>query len=297
VSKHKIYLYNPGNFGDQEFQGVWPNTHSPEIEWSRSPQDIAVFIDSDGQHHWDGSRWFLPNLHNAYNEANAKLNIFVLIEPRELCPRNYEWVLQYKDFFNVIYTPYPDFGDGSSKFVYWKGVGRTYVPEQHRQIYPKFKNIAAIFSDQMINNMDGYTLRRDIKQSAVLFPRVDFNNPLELWNKHEGVKDYRYEIVVKNEDYPTFQEKLIDCLLVGSIPIYWTSKTDYLEGIFDLDGFVFFESIQQLEQMIRDGLFTAEHYESKKKAIEYNFNAAKNYTSLGDTLLNQGMRELIENSK
>ena len=289
----KVFLYNPGNFSEEEFHGVWPNNKSQFIEWTREPQDVAVWIDSDGQHYPDGNgNWDLPTLENKYKEVNAKLNIYVLYEPENLCPANYQWLIKNKDKFDAIFTYYPDFGDGSDKFVYYKGFGRTYILPENRKIYEKTKNVAAVFSDR-VGGMPGYNIRWALR-TAPYRTLIDFNNPTVGSDKYLGTKDYRYEVVVKNEDYPSFQEKLNDALLVGAIPIYWSSQKEYLEDVFDLDGFFFFKDEIELGRMFLENKFTAEHYESKKEAIEHNFKVAQTYTSLGDVLWRQGIKRLID---
>lgn len=292
MSKHKVYMYNPGNFGGEEIRGEWPNYPSQYVEWSEQSQDIALWVDTDGRLGILDGNPFYPNLVSKWNEVKAQKNIMLLLEPRHLCPHNYDFVLKYHELFDAVFSSYPDYGDGSDKFKYFKGFGRTYIPHNEWNVYNKSKNVAAVFSDRK-KVMPGYDIRWGIRQSFIK-DQIDFNNPITD-RKVDGTKDYRFEIVVKNEDYPTWQEKLVDALLVGAIPIYWTKDKSYLEDVFDLDGFIFFETVEELESIFESGILTEEYYNERIDSIKHNFEVAKNYTCLGDTLWNQGLKEVILN--
>ena len=46
--------------------------------------------------------------------------------------------------------------------------------------------------------------------------------------------------------------------------------------------------------MISSNYFTEDLYNSKLKAVEYNFKVAQNYVSLGDILWNAGLDEFFK---
>lgn len=95
----------------------------------------------------------------------------------------------------------------------------------------KYREISMITSDK--NFMNGHEFRinliselRSKKNHFDLFGR-GFN---EIENKTEALLNYKYSIVVENSFYPYYwTEKIVDCLLTYTIPIYIGAKniTDF----------------------------------------------------------------------
>jgi len=111
--------------------------------------------------------------------------------------------------------------------------------------------------------------------------------------KVNGLRDYRFELIIENEDAEFFSEKLIDSMLCGCIPIYWnTHDTSYLD-MFDKEGIIFFQDDDELFDMLENGYFTEELYLSKLESVHKNFDIAKDYISLGDMLWDYGIKDLI----
>lgn len=87
---------------------------------------------------------------------------------------------------------------------------------------------------------------------------------IDKWDKSPGLKDYMFSFVVENDRYPTYYtEKLTDCFMVGTIPVYWGAPD--IGDIFDINGFVMLTPDFNLRSL------TKELFESK---IE---SALKNY--------------------
>ena len=70
-----------------------------------------------------------------------------------------------------------------------------------------------------------------------------------------------------------FTEKIVDCFLSGTIPIYWGTKA--IGKYFNLDGIITFESMDELRVAI-DSLSPAK-YHAVKSAIKDNYHRALNY--------------------
>ena len=75
-----------------------------------------------------------------------------------------------------------------------------------------------------------------------------------------GYNPVSAEKVIKNEDDQFFSEKILDAMLVGCIPIYWTSSTDYLSDIFNMDGIFTFQKASQFYAGLEKNMFTKELY-------------------------------------
>ena len=83
-----------------------------------------------------------------------------------------------------------------------------------------------------------------------------------------------YSVVIENckRDY-YFTEKLIDCFLTGTIPIYWgcPSIGDY----FNTKGIIIVDDIDDIGKSLSN--VTTELYEEMKPYLIENFNKAKKY--------------------
>ena len=104
-------------------------------------------------------------------------------------------------------------------------------------------------------------------------------NPIK--NKIEGLKDYCFSIVIENtkEDY-YFTEKLIDCFVTGTIPIYWGCPS--ISDFFDINGIICFNSLEDLHNIL-DNL-TVELYNSKIEHIKNNYLLSQKYLLTEDIL-------------
>ena len=97
-------------------------------------------------------------------------------------------------------------------------------------------------------------------------------NPIDY--KLIGLESYKFSVVIENckRDY-WFTEKLIDCLVTGTIPIYWGCPS--IGDFFDINGFFIFDSVKELESIIEN--LTEDMYLSKIDSVRKNFITAKNY--------------------
>lgn len=283
MEKIKAQLINPGNYGKEELGGLYPCWPSSYLEWTSEPSKIKIWVDAFETH---GENSIL-------NVEDVKVKIAILLEPLSLCPDNYETVLQYKDYFDLIYSTYPTYGDNTSKFKYLPGGARSFIRPEERKIYVKEKNICSIVSKKQFLN--GHKVRHTLKNyiQNINPTWVDYINP-PMDRKVEGLAPYRYELVIENEDSPFFSEKPLDSMLTGCIPIYWSTWNPiYFKG-FDLDGILLFSSLEEVIQKLENNYFTPELYERKLPAVRHNFEEAKKYTSLGDLVWNLGLKEYLE---
>ena len=107
--------------------------------------------------------------------------------------------------------------------------------------------------------------------------RVDFygtgcEKPIDY--KIEALKDYKFSIIVENSiEDGYFTEKLLDCFLSGTVPIYVGSKS--VNNYFDENGIIHFEGDEDLPNIL--DTLTDELYQSKMESIKKNFEIAKQY--------------------
>jgi hypothetical protein len=140
-----------------------------------------------------------------------------------------------------------------------------YTNQQHFNIYP------IIFFRTPPNghgSHNGETLP-DINNNPII--GSDHKDKINLF------KDFQYSIIIENtKEISCFSEKIIDCLITKTIPIYYGCEniTDY----FNTDGWVILTSdniIQELYEKL--ALLNDEYYSKYTNIIEENYKKAIDY--------------------
>jgi hypothetical protein len=132
--------------------------------------------------------------------------------------------------------------------------------------------ISIISSNKTQTN--GHRLRHDIINQ--LNGKIDVYgrtyNPIDY--KLDGLKEYKFHIVVENtkRDY-WFTEKLIDCFVTGTVPIYWGCPS--IGDFFDTNGMIIFDNVEELVDIINN--LSIDDYIKRLESIKNNFNKSKKY--------------------
>ena len=101
--------------------------------------------------------------------------------------------------------------------------------------------------------------------------------------KINSCKDYAFSIAIENckKDY-YFTEKIIDCFLTGTVPIYWGCPS--IGKFFNLDGFFTFDTIDDLHKIIGDQNMLMDFYGEKSDILLENYERALKYKIAEDYL-------------
>jgi hypothetical protein len=144
-------------------------------------------------------------------------------------------------------------------------------------------------SPQAINNVPGYALREkiwplknNINHNSLFYYSNVYNNITGINNDGPlpgddklNIFNSKFSIIIENsEETNYFSEKLIDCLLTKTIPIYWGCPN--INDYFDTNGFIIFENENDFLNKI-NSIDLQSFYENKKECVEHNFNEAKKY--------------------
>lgn len=239
---HCLYSNNP----------MPPKTLSKYITWNREPGDPKNTYYTD------------------YNIKECDGGFGWLLEPRNLIPQIYHYVENNPSKFREVYTHDRELINKiNATFVPFGG---CWIDSKDYNIYFKNKNFSIIASGK--HQLEGHRLRHQIIQSAGNNIDVYGNGYKPVKDKIEGLRDYRYHFAIENckRDY-WFTEKLIDCLVTGTIPIYWGCPS--IGNFFNTEGFIIFDTLSELKEKLKD--CTERYYQSKLPAIEENFQIARNY--------------------
>lgn len=201
-----------------------------------------------------------------------------LLEPYGIQPHAYEYVKKKHKNFNTIWTYEKDLLDvvPNAKFV---PHGGCWIKPEDRKLHLKTKNFSIISSSK--NFLPGHQMRHLIVKGAG--NKIDSYGTgyKPILNKIEGLKDYRYHFVIENSrrDY-YFTEKLIDCLVTGTVPIYWGCPS--ISKFFNPEGFIIFTELSELKEKLK--LCTEENFASKTNIIKENFERAQEFLLTEDWL-------------
>ena len=159
----------------------------------------------------------------------------------------------------------------------------TWISECDRKIYAKTKNLSMISSNKNFCSGHGKRLIT-MKRLMELDCGIDLygkaaNNPIdgELNAKLLSHKDYRFSIVVENEAIPGWHtEKILDCFLTGTIPIYWGDPN--ISDIYDSKGILqmddYLDSDPESWSKESFDVFNEELYHSMYDHVKNNFQTA-----------------------
>lgn len=199
--------------------------------------------------------------------------------------KSYAWLIEPISINNQIYSKIPTINKKFKKvFTHEKtlldlnqnyefiAAGGCWIEDEDKGIHEKTKNISIISSQK--RQTDGHILRHEIIR--------EFSDYIDLYGrgynpinkKIEGLKDYRFSITIENtkRDY-YFTEKLIDCFMTGTIPIYWGCPS--IGDFFDIRGILTFNSLDELKQIINN--INEESYNNMKEYVQINYERAKSY--------------------
>lgn len=205
-------------------------------------------------------------------------NIAWLIEPYEIAPYTYSLAINNHKFFDLILTHDQNLLSIVPNSVFMP-YGDCWIKEEDWKIYDKTKTCSIFCSDKKL------TQQHVLRHNCLEVDGIDqFGFMRKLEYKLDGLKDYKFSIVVENstrDDW--FTEKLLDCFATGTIPIY--SGTKNIRKYFCEDGMITFSSVAELENIISKIKNREIVYETFLPAIQSNFSAFRQYVRKDDLVL------------
>lgn len=190
-----------------------------------------------------------------------------LCESKTIMPGYYEWCRDNVDTlgekFIKVFTHDVELSKLSNVFQLTQCSSKSYFKDG--AMYPKSKLVSMIASNKVM------CAEHVMRQEAIekFSSKCDHfgrgYNALE--NKEDGLKDYCFSIVMENATYPNmFTEKITDCLMTGTIPVYYgiANIGDY----FNTDGIIMMDSNFKIENL------SFELYQSKIEAVKENLQLA-----------------------
>lgn len=202
-----------------------------------------------------------------------------LIEPMAVSRKAYDYVYHNQEQFDAIASHDINFLSHVKRGIYCP-FGGTWIDPDDWSIdtEKKCKNVSIISSEK--NQLEGHKLRH--KAARLLDENDRFGKGYKpVLNKIDALRDYRFSIVIENNrSSGYFSEKLIDSLITCTVPIYW-GCSEVLQ-IFDNKGIITFDTIEQLDHILKNTDFES-FYENSKQQVISNAKTARRFASVDET--------------
>jgi hypothetical protein len=200
-----------------------------------------------------------------FNWNLKQKKILLLAEPIGILPYNYK-IFENEHFLNnldLIGTHHLRFIGKHNIIEVNPPVGTSIVD---KQIYPKTKLCSIVTS--LKNYAPGHLLRHKILTDSSYTTLDRYGRPFNpVEDKTDGLRDYAFSFAIENcTERGYYTEKLLDCFLTGTIPIYWGDPG--IDHVFDKNGILFYDDKFDYKHLSFD------LYYSKMKSIENNFYKA-----------------------
>ena len=236
-----------------------PVSFSKYVEWDRDvseEEDLVFYTDRDIQN----------------TKPRHKRKVAWLIEPYVKQPARYEWVFENNHLFEWVLVNDKKLLDKGENFIYYP-FGGCWIEEENRKVEHDKNKLVSIIASGKKNVVDHYKRHEIIARH---------NNVIDVMGRgytaiepiSVGLIDYMFHIAMENQsrDYH-FSEKLINPIMVGTIPIYYgmPSIGDY----FDTSGMIIFNDVEEISDILNS--LSKELYNSMLPYARENFKIAQDY--------------------
>lgn len=215
-------------------------------------------------------------------------SIALLIEPRSIQPRVYEWMERNYHKFRYVFTHDSKLLDmcDNAKLILWGG-GLGGIEECPH--VPKTKNISFVSSNKTMCQEHKWRLElaKELKDNPLVDVMGTFDGG-ERVSAQQIYQDYRFSIAYENYiDRYWFTEKICNCFANKVIPIYY--GTSYIGDFFNTEGMICVGSNQSIKQTLE---FMSEIdleavYNRKLDVIEDNYQRVQKYATFEDWFFNE----------
>lgn len=194
-----------------------------------------------------------------------------LIEPRWYNPMAVEIKKNpeiYIKSYDAIFTHDKELLDLDTSFKFVFGQGSII---EEVGLFEKTKLVSCVCSKLTMS--EGHKLRLDIAQQLAESGQVDMYGKAFNYipRKIDGLKDYMFSFAMENSCYESyFTEKLHDCFLTGTIPIYLGSPD--IGNFYNLDGIIVMDCDNDGNIVFDSEILTEKYYYDHLYAVKDNYN-------------------------
>lgn len=260
------------NIRDKNFGGEPSSCHkgvNKHVKWNftNTPVSDTCFL----------TDMCLQDIHKA---SGVKRKVAWLLEPNAIHPHMYEWIQTNNKLFDYVLTFDEDLISKGQNYLYYPH-GRCWI--NNYEDLKKENKVSIIASSK--NFTEGHQLRHKVIDKFKDIEVFGYGyNPVE--NKEDSLSKYMYSITIENCRQPGYwTEKIVDCFATKTIPIFWGD--DAVSDFFDPEGIIYFNSQEELGEVLEDLKVNGDAiFESKKAAVEKNFKLVETYRIPEDWMYN-----------
>lgn len=221
----------------------------------------------------------------------SSINILVLQEPNGYFGHS-DWAIQNKDLFSLILTWDQRVLNNCSNATFL-GFGHTWFkPEQYVKNHDKKYQISHLCG--VLLKTYGQSLRHEIlsRENEILgIPKKFYHtygdrNNIERAriDKEEIFGDSQYGIAIENFSHMGyFSEKILDCFLLKTIPIYWGCSN--IGDFFNKDGIIQFNNVDDLITKVNKLDELTYHNNWTQSAVNENYQLALKYVDYAQNIV------------
>jgi hypothetical protein len=226
-----------------------------------------------------------------WNHEPGKNNILILFEPEVIGHMRNPTINNIHNFHtvytcdDVILRMFPE---KAKKYVGNWSCFKGDVSEKDNE---KFFKISTIVGWKLFPGVPGHYLRQRLYYNQEKFPEnfIFFRSsagehlpalkenpfvPADIEGKKVLFDGFQFSMVIENSRQVNyFTEKLLDCLIMRTVPIYWGCPN--IGEFFDTSGWIFFDDMNDLLEKIKR--LTPDYYNRYLETIEKNHLEAMKY--------------------
>jgi hypothetical protein len=232
---------------------------------------------------------FIDDIPKSQNDLSS-INILVLQEPNEYFGLH-DWAIQNKHLFSFILT-WSDKVLNNCENTLFLPFGHTWFKsDQYGKNHPKTFQVSHLCGKLL--KTYGQSLRHEllVRKNEVTIPTKFFDVYGDRHNiedarkgKEEVFGDSMFGVAIENTSHRGyFTEKILDCFLLKTIPMYWGCSS--INDFFNQDGIIKFENIDDFIYISNN--LTEDFYNSKKDIIEENYQKALYYVDYEQNIVNK----------
>jgi len=234
---------------------------SNHIEWDRSEVnegELVIITDN--------------SIYSSQHVRGTKVGL--MIEPMVINPNLYDWMKSNSKLLDTVLTYDKTLLETCDNSIFYPHGGCWILPED-QIVHEKSKMLSIISSEKIMTV--GHRLRHTVID-MMKKNNIDFDlfgrGYKQINNKIEGIKTYKYSIVIENSksDY-YFTEKIIDCFRTGTIPIYWGCPS--IGDFFDINGIISFDNEDELIEILKN--ISDDDYSYRLESINKNYEISEQY--------------------
>jgi hypothetical protein len=232
---------------------------------------------------------FIDDIPKSQDDLSS-VNVLVLQEPNEYFGLH-DWAIKNKDLFQVIMTWDDKVINNCSNTVFLPFGHTWFKPDQYEINHPKTFQVSHLCGKLL--KTYGQSLRHELlaRKNEISIPTKFFDVYGDRYNiedarkgKEEVFGDSMFGVAIENTSHNGyFTEKILDCFLLKTIPIYW-GCTD-IDSYFNKEGIIEFGNVDELIYISNN--LNDEYYNSRKDIIEENYQKALQYIDYEQNIINK----------